>query len=718
MSWAVDERLVEDKLSQLSLVEKIGQLCQETAECADMDALRERIRGGKVGSLILASTPFAGSEAQVCLTVAELNELQRVAVEESRRGVPLLFGRDIIHGHRTVFPVPLGQACAWNLELIEACSAMAALEASRAGVHWTFSPMLDIARDPRWGRVVEGYGEDPFYVGECGAAVIRGYQNVATGSMKSQGKLIACAKHFIGYGAAEGGRDYNTTEITEHSLYNIYVPPFERALAEGCMTVMSAFNEINGESASGSRRLLSGILKERLRFQGFVVSDWASVWEMIEHGLAADESDAARIAMHAGVDMEMVTTTYLDCLEALHAAGQLPMERIDDAVRRVLRIKLAYGLFESPLTSVSVASDLVQTQTEARRLARQAVQESVVLLKNEKEILPLGRKEQSLLLVGPLLHERDALLGTWAMDGNPEDVCSYSDAARAEWSSDQLLMSDERASMDQMLAYAQAQDVNRLDAVIVFVGEPATRSGENHCITEIELPDGQVELVEGLAKLECPLIVVVTSGRPLVLERVIDCASALVFNFHGGVESGTGLLDVLVGRVDATGRLPVSFPKTTGQIPIYYNRKRVGRPWAGAYLNMDAEPQFTFGAGLSYTDFELEGATLDKINYQAGEDIQLNVSITNTGQRSGVAQLQIYAEDLVSSSSRPKRFLVGFLRSHLDVGQCEAVDYTIPSERLSFVNRSQDRVIEPGEFRLYLGFDASCEMMVPFNISR
>ncbi|MGZ0709467.1 glycoside hydrolase family 3 N-terminal domain-containing protein [Coraliomargarita sp. W4R53] len=716
MNWNVDESLVEQKLAQLSLVEKIGQLCQEKAECDDIEALYARIRSGKVGSLILASTPFAGSEAQISLTVAELNELQRVAVEESPSGIPLVYGRDIIHGHRTVFPVPLGQACAWNLDLIETCSSVAAQEASRAGVHWTFSPMLDVARDPRWGRVVEGYGEDPFYVGECGAAAIRGYQNVASGSMKQQGKLIACAKHFIGYGAAEGGRDYNTTEITDHSLLNVYVPPFERAVDEGCMTVMSAFNEINGESASGSHRLLTEILKQRLGFDGFVVSDWASVWEMIEHGLAADESEAARIAMNAGVDMEMATTTYTDSLEALHAAGQLSMARIDDAVRRVLRIKMAYGLFEHPFTEMVSEDEVAHAQQAARKLARQAMQESVVLLKNESQILPLDQAKQKLLFVGPMLHERDALLGTWAMDGNPEDVCSYSSAAQAEWGTESLLMHEDNLAMDHMLAYAQAQTSDNLDAIVVFVGEPATRSGENHCITDILLPEGQVELIEGLAQLGRPLIVVVTAGRALVLDRVLACADALIFNFHGGVESGSGLMDVITGRVDAVGRLPVSFPKATGQIPIYYNRKRVGRPWAGSYLNMDAEPQFTFGAGLSYTDFEILDTHLDQTEYAVGDDLHLNFTVKNVGKRTGVAQVQIYAEDLVSSCSRPKRFLVGFLRVNLKQGQCERVEYTIPAERLSFITQSQQRVVEPGEFRICAGLDSNCEAMVAFDI--
>jgi beta-glucosidase len=710
MNWNVEESVVEAKLAQLSLVEKIGQLCQEKAECDDMDALYERIRSGKVGSLILASTPFAGSEAQVELSVEELNKLQRVAVEESPSGIPLVYGRDIIHGHRTVFPVPLGQACAWDLDLIERCSAFAAQEASQAGVHWTFSPMLDIARDPRWGRVVEGYGEDPYYVGECGAAAIRGYQNVSGGSMKDAGKLIACAKHFIGYGAAEGGRDYNTTEITDHSLLNVYVPPFERAVEAGCMTVMSSFNEINGESASGSHRLLTEMLKQRLEFNGFVVSDWASVWEMIEHGLAADESEAARIALHAGVDMEMATSTYTNSLEKLVEAGLLSAEQIDDAVRRVLRIKLAFGLFETPYTPTAAPLG------GGRELARESVQKSVVLLKNEAHLLPLESAQQKLLFVGPMLHERDALLGTWAMDGDPSDVINYSTAAREQWGEDALVMQDESLSMEATLDFAREQEVASLDAIVVFVGEPATLSGENHCITDIQLPDGQIELIEGLAKLGRPLVVVVTAGRPLVLDRVLACADSLVYSFHGGVEAGPGLIDVLAGRVDATGRLPVSFPKATGQIPIYYNHKRVGRPWAAPYLDLDAEPQFTFGYGHSYTEFELGNLSLDKSTYRTGDEIQLELSIKNVGSRAGVAQVQVYAEDLVASCSRPKRFLVGFLRVELEVGQCEKVLHVVDSGRLSFINRRSERVIEDGEYRLYVGMDAGCESALGFDI--
>jgi beta-glucosidase len=711
----VDESIVEQKLSQLNLVQKIGQLCQEKAECDDVEALHERIRSGQVGSLILASTPFAGSEAQITLSVEALNELQRVAVEESASGIPMLYGRDIIHGHRTVFPVPLGQACAWDLDLIEACSSFAALESSVAGVHWTFSPMLDIARDPRWGRVVEGYGEDPFYVGECGAAAIRGYQNTSAASMKTAGKLIACAKHFIGYGAAEGGRDYNTTEITEHSLHNVYIPPFERALQEGCMTVMSSFNEINGQSASGNYRLLTELLKQQLGFDGFVVSDWASVWEMIEHGLAADESEAARIALQAGVDMEMATDTFTKSLESLVASGVLSEDRIDDAVRRVLRAKLAFGLFEDPYTPTTTSPEFKQSLSQGRSLARCAVQQSVVLLKNDAQLLPLEAPSQKLLLVGPMLYERDALLGTWAMDGNPEDVCTYAVAAREEWGKAATLMPETADSNAAILEFARTQ-ADHSPTIVVFVGEAATRSGENHCISDVQLPDGQLELIEALASLECPLVVVVTAGRPLILDRVLACADALVYSFHGGVEAGPGLVDVLAGQTDAMGRLPVSFPKATGQIPVYYNRKRVGRPWATSYLDLDAEPQFTFGFGLSYTEFELSDASLDRTSYQASDDILLNFTVRNVGARAGSAQVQIYAEDIVASCSRPKRFLVGFLRADLQLGESQQLSYRIDPERLAFIDREEQKRIEAGAYKIYLGMDANCDLALPFEI--
>ncbi|MGE9289866.1 MAG: glycoside hydrolase family 3 N-terminal domain-containing protein, partial [Puniceicoccales bacterium] len=443
-----------------------------------------------MGSLILASTPFAGNEAQITLSVEDLNELQRIAVEESPHHIPLIYGRDIIHGCRTVMPVPLGQACSWDESLVKECSEAAANEASARGVHWTFSPMIDISRDPRWGRVVEGYGEDPYLVGKLGAAAVEGYQGKQLQSMKQNGHLVACAKHFIGYGASEGGRDYNTTEITEHTLRNVYMPPFREALARGCLTVMSSFNELNGEPPSGSHRLLTELLKEELGFVGMIVSDWAAVAELIAHGIAVDKSEAARLSINAGLDMEMVSRTFLESLEDLLATGAVSMERLNDAVRRVLRTKFCYGLFEDPYTENR--PEALKISPDARALARKSAAQTAVLLKNEGSTLPLTPTQGKTLLTGPLLHVQQSLLGTWAMDGQGADVCSYLTAFTNAWEPEKIV-THEPALLDQGLSIAHQHKLNGVDQIVVFIGEDSSRGGEHYGVAGRRLPAGPVE---------------------------------------------------------------------------------------------------------------------------------------------------------------------------------------------------------------------------------
>ncbi len=704
------EARIDELLPQLSLAEKIGQLCQEPAETPDLDALRQRIRDGHVGSLILASTPFAGSEEQICLSVAELNELQRLAVEESPRGIPLLYGRDVIHGHRTVFPVPLGQACSWDADLVRDGSQIAAREAAAHAIHWTFSPMLDIARDPRWGRCVEGYGEDPFLVAELGRAAVEGYQGTRLAGMKQDDRIVACAKHFIGYGASEGGRDYDTTEITDHTLQNVHLPPFTAAVDAGCLTVMSAFNEINGESASGSHRLLTQTLKDKLGFDGMIVSDWLSVQELVSHGLAADDSEAARIAFHAGVDLEMVSTTFRDSLAEHVKSGHISQERLDDAVRRVLRVKFAYGLFDSPYTSPEAAADL--PLTDHRTLARAAVARCAVLLENQNQTLPLRPIEGKTLLTGPLLRSQGALLGTWSMDGNAADVINF-ETAFTEGLGAGSVVTHDPALLDQGLALARNHGSLGISRIIVFLGEDSSRSGEHHSLAEISLPPGQVDYLEALFRIGIPVIAIVTAGRPVLLERVQASADAVLFQFHGGVETGPGIWDVVSGAHSPTGRLPVSFPRSTGQIPTYHSRKRTGRPWSTAYLDESREPLYPFGYGLSYTEF----AFSDLIVTRTSTHLEVSLTIKNEGEQSGHAHVQFYASDHVASLCRPGRFLCGHVWIEVPAGQSTRLNHRIPVHTLAFTTADGDFVVEPGSFTLFAGADSTCQLAADFELS-
>ncbi|MDQ8206775.1 glycoside hydrolase family 3 N-terminal domain-containing protein [Coraliomargarita sp. SDUM461003] len=702
------EARVDAILAMLSVEEKIGQLFQEKAECENLEELKSRIRAGRVGSLILASTAFAGNEKQIALSVADLNELQRIAVEESPQGIPMIYGRDIIHGCRTVMPVPLGQACAWDTELVKECSTAAAREASARGVHWTFSPMIDIARDPRWGRVVEGYGEDPYLTGQLGAAAVEGYQGSELQQMKQSKRVVACAKHFIGYGASEGGRDYETTEITEHSLRNVYMPPFREVLDRGCMTVMSSFNELNGETTSGSHRLLTELLKEELGFAGFVVSDWAAVEELISHGIAANHREAARISLSAGMDMEMVTRCFLDSLESLLESGAVSAERLDDAVRRVLRVKLMYGLFEDPYTPVE--PEALEIHASDQALARRAVAESAVLLKNRAATLPLQRSSGKTLLTGPLLHAQAPLLGTWSMDGQPGDVTTYQAAFAAEWGSEAYVTHDP-ALMDQGLAMAHNHKSNQIDQIVVFIGEDSSRGGEHFSVSDLSLPPGQVEYVESLAAIGLPLTVVITAGRPLLIERVMRCADAVLYSFHGGVQAGPGVFDALTGAHDPRGHLPITFPRATGQIPIYYNRKTTGRPWSNGYIDQVDQPSLPFGYGLSYTSFEVAELSVNASSYPCdAETVELSLRVSNTGPRAGKALLQFYAHDHVASLARPTRFLCHHLWVPLAAAESQVVQVRIPTKRLGFYNRQGELTIEPGQFTFYAGLDSNADL--------
>ncbi len=702
----------EDLLSRMTLAEKAGQLNQWYNLGPDQ---YDQVRNGEIGSGLLANSSTAGNNRQERVFAKGINEIQKIAVTESRLGIPLLFGRDVIHGYRTVAPIPLGMAAAWSPELIEAANTIAAMEARADGIHWGFSPMLDIARDPRWGRVAEGFGEDPFLVGKLAAAAVRGFQGNEQDAIPHQfpaDRIVACAKHFVGYGAAEGGRDYNTTEITPQTLHNLYLAPFKAAIESGCATVMSAFHDIGGIPLSAHRYLLGEVLKERWGFDGFIVSDWGAVGELIHHGIAADGNHAAELACNAGVDMDMCTMVYLQNLPDLVRAGKVSEARLNDAVRRVLRIKFAVGLFENPYADPD-ASQAVHLLPESLATIRRLADASMVLLKNNG-ILPLRSNNLTLCLSGPLADQRQALLGCWTPDGQEEEVTTLKEAIAARLGTETWLHHCDLA--DDAVKRARSSDV-----LILALGESAGRSGEDNCTTTIDLPPGQEALVEAARRMEIPIVVVVFGGRPLNLTRIMDWADAVLFAWHPGSTGGLGVADVLFGDVNPSGRLPITFPRSTGQIPLYYNHRATGRPMVAnsrhhsRYVDSLDSPLFPFGFGLSYTTFAY--SNLRTSPDSPTSEISVTVEVTNTGNRAGTTVAQCYLRDMVASVARPVRELKGFERVHLEAGETKTILFKLGPEELAYLDGNGNAVLEPGRFQVWVGADSNAELGTEFEIT-
>ncbi len=701
------EEKISELLLQMTLEEKVGQMNQVHQF---QEAERAAIRQGRVGSILNATGPLTGlggspsAKAEVC------NVCQRLAVNESRLGIPILFGRDVIHGYRTVFPIPLGLAASWNPELVEQATSVAACEASADGIKWTFAPMMDIARDPRWGRIAEGFGEDPFLARTLAAASVRGFQGA---EMSDPRRLVACAKHYAGYGAAEGGRDYESAELSVLTLRDVYLPPFKAAVEAGVGTLMSGFHDLAGTPLTAHRWMLTEILREEWGFQGFVVSDWGSVIELTQHGVAEDPAHAAALAVHAGVDMEMVSGTYINHL--LHRAerGEFPITEIDQAVRRILRIKFLAGLFDQPYTDPDRAGREILTPAH-RALARQAAQESMVLLKNEAGILPLDERFQRILVCGTLAHARGELFGTWAPDGREEEATSLPDAFRENapgWV--QVFFAD---AADEAIRFA-----SHADAVIFVAGEHPVRSGENSNVSSLDLPPGQSEYLEALARQGKPVILVVMAGRPLSIGRDSRQASAVLYAWHPGIEGGAALVDLLFGRASPGGRLPVTVPRSVGQVPIYYAHKNSGRP-AGAgdfkvrYVDLPHGPLYPFGYGLSYTTFAYSNLDVEKAEFHSGKN-RFRVEVTNTGPCAGTETVQFYVRDLVGSVTRPVKELKGFQRISLNPGETRQVEFTLEPEDLAFTGIDGKTIYEPGQFYAWIGPNSAEGLQGTFRLA-
>ena len=702
------EAFVNNLLAQMTLDEKIGQLHQYF-NFKDFDS--DLIRRGGAGSVINAAGALGGQGQSASTSAETCNHIQRLA-QESRLKIPQLFGRDVIHGYRTVFPINLGQAAAWDPALAEQAAAVAAREASADGIKWTFAPMVDIARDARWGRSAEGAGEDPCLGAAMARAQVRGFQGE---DFAQPERLLACVKHYVGYGTAEGGRDYDGGELSEATLRDVYLPPFQAAVQAGVGSLMSAFLDLNGIPATANRRLLTDVLRGEWGFDGFVVSDWGSVQELIRHGVAEDDAQAGALSLRAGVDMDMVSGVYLNTLAASLQAGRVTPAEIDEAARRVLRVKHRAGLFANPFTDPArAARDILRP--EARALARRLARESMVLLKNTNDLLPLDGRFKKIAVVGPLVHAQAELLGTWAPDGRPEEVTPLSEALKEFAPKGASLKFAERA--DQAVLAAMGADV-----VVLVVGEHPARSGENANVADLGLPPGQAELAAAVAAQGKPVVLVVLAGRALAITGAAAQAQAVLYAWHPGTEGGAALAELLFGVESPSGHLPMSLPRATGQAPLYYNHKNSGRPVTGSlavsggflsrYVDLPNGPLFPFGHGQSYTRFEYSDETVSG-SAQGGWEI--SALVTNRGPRAGVAVPQLYVRDLVGSLTRPVRELKGFQRLALAAGESQRASFTRTEADLAFTRADGTRGVEPGLFQAWVSADCASGRPVEFQI--
>lgn len=715
----IDQK-VDSLFALMSQEEKIGQLAQRgtssRSKATISPELKVALQKGKIGSFL----NIMDTEVR--------DGLQRIAMEESPHGIPLIFGRDVIHGFRTIFPIPLGQAATWNLEIVELGAAIAAREASSYGVDWTFAPMVDIARDPRWGRIAESCGEDPYLSSVMGVAMVNGFQG---DDLAGDESIAACAKHFAGYGAAEGGRDYNTAIISEEQMRNIYLKPFEACNEAGVATYMASFNEINGVPSSGSNYLLDQVLRDEWKFDGFVVSDWNSITEMIPHGFCKDEKEAAMKAINAGLDMEMTSQSYDNHLNDLIVEGQVDQEKLDRAVKNILRIKFRMGLFDNPY--INVRKDSVILRSDHKEAALAAATESIVLLKNNKNILPLNSKVKTVAVIGPLADAPYEQLGTWVFDGmeensiTPKAAFEYSRKVKMNYAAGtEYSRSNSMEGKKAAVLAAQKSDV-----ILFFGGEESILSGEAHSRANINLPGAQEQLIKELKKTGKPIVLVVMAGRPITFENIIDDVDAILFAWHPGTMAGPALSRVIMGEESPSGRLPVTFPKVVGQVPFYYNHKHTGRPvipekYVGLddiplaakqsslgntshYLDAGYEPRWPFGFGLTYSTFEYSEIEISDTILSSelkGEDgTTISAVITNTGNRNASEVVQFYIQDEFGSITRPVKELKGFEKITLDAGESLAVEFKVSLEDLKYHN-GESWVIEKGSFNAWIGPNA------------
>ena len=685
------EKRIDDLISRMTLEEKILQLNQYT--------LGRNNNVNNVGEEVKKVPSEIGSLIYFDINPELRNSMQKKAMEESRLGIPIIFGYDAIHGFRTIYPISLGQACSWNPGLVEQACAVSAQEARMSGVDWTFSPMIDVARDPRWGRVAEGYGEDPYTNGVFAAASVCGYQG---DDMSAENRMAACLKHYVGYGASEAGRDYVYTEISAQTLWDTYLLPYEMGVKAGAATLMSSFNDISGVPGSANPYIMTEILKKRWKHDGFIVSDWGAVEQLKNQGLATTKKDAARYAFNAGLEMDMMSHAYDRHLKELVEEGKVTMAQVDESVRRVLRVKFRLGLFERPYTPVTNEKDRF-FRPQSMAVAAQLAAESMVLLKNNNQILPLTNKKK-IAVVGPMAKNGWDLLGSWCGHGKDTDVEMLYDGLTAEFGGDAELryaMGCKPQGNDRS-GFAGALDVARWsDVVIVCLGEMLTWSGENASRSTIALPQIQEELVKELKEAGKPIILVLSNGRPLELNRMEPLCDAILEIWQPGINGARSMAGILSGRINPSGKLAMTFPYSTGQIPIYYNRRKSGRGHQGFYKDITSDPLYPFGHGLSYTEFKYGTVTPSVTKVKRGDKLSAEVTVTNTGSRDGAETVHWFISDPYCSITRPVKELKHFEKQLIKAGETKTFRFDIDLERdFGFVNEDGKRFLEAGEYHI------------------
>ena len=710
---------IESLLNKMTLEEKIGQLAQYsgkdlTGPKGGSIELAVEVKKGKVGSLLNITG------------VENIKKQQDAAVKHSRLGIPIIFALDVVHGYKTIFPVPLAMASSWDMDAIKKASKIAAVETAASGIQWTFAPMVDIARDPRWGRIVEGAGEDPFLGAAVAKAQVDGFQG---NDLSNESTIIACVKHFIGYGAAVAGRDYNNVDIPRITLWEIYIPPFQSAVDAGVGTAMSAFNDVNGIPMTGNKELLQGVLRDKMGFKGFIVSDWNSVAEMVPHGYARNRYQAGELAMDAGIDMDMASDIYNQELPKLFKNKKVTIEQIDNAVRKVLQAKFELGLFDNPYLYCDIEREkTLVLNKEHRAAARDVARKSIVLLENKDNLLPLDKNIKTIAVIGPLADNQADPLGPWCAKGESKDVISLLQGIKQTVSSSTKILfakgCEINSSNTEMIKEA-VESAKKADVIIAAIGESAGMSGEAHSRADINLPGVQLQLLKELKKTGKPIVAVLMNGRPLTINWTKENIPAVLEAWFLGTESGNAIADVIFGDYNPSGKLTVSFPYAVGQIPIYYNYREVGRPKDGAkdknnfvseYLDIPNTPLYPFGYGLSYTTFKYSDIKLSKKNITPDETLSASIKITNTGKYKGKETVQLYIQDLFASVTQPVKRLIGFKQIILEPNETKDVSFEITPSALEIYTQKLKKVVEPGQFKVYMGTNSENVKMEEFTV--
>ncbi len=700
------DRFIDNLIRKMTLEEKVGQMHLVMADYSSNGPMNpdskqgKDLRAGRIGSIY----NVAGADAA--------RKFQKLAVDNSRLHIPLIFGFDVIHGMKTIFPLPLAEAASWDLSAMERSARIAAVEASAMGVHWAFAPMVDIARDARWGRIAEGAGEDPYLGSLIAKARVKGFQG---DDLSKNNTVVACAKHYAAYGAAEAGRDYNAVDMSEQTLRDVYLPPYKAAVDAGAGTLMSSFNTVNGVPSTANTFLLRKILKGEWNFKGFVVSDFESIKELIPHGFAANEDDAAKLAANAGLDMDMKSAIYRNKLVDLVKKGVVQEKYIDEAVRRILTIKYKLGLFDDPYRYCDEHREKTELLTpENLAASRDIAKKSIVLLKNDQHILPLKKDIGKLAIIGPIADSQSDMLGCWGGVGDPKDAVSILQGIKSAVSSNTKVLYAKGCEVDSKTPedFTAALDVARQgDVVVMVIGESGGMSGEAHSRAHIDIPGNQLDLLKEITKLGKPVVVLLTNGRPLTIPWVAENVPAIVETWFLGTQAGNAIADVLFGDYNPSGKLPVSFPYTEGQLPLYYSQKSTGRPlfeqpnefFRSRYIDAPNDPLFPFGFGLSYTTFEYSNLKLDKSEMSMNGTIEATVDVKNTGSRSGEEVVQLYIRDLYASICQPIKQLRGFKKISIEPGETKTVRFRLSPNDLKYHDVNMKWTVEPGKFNVFVG---------------